>query len=414
MIIKKKIWDKRKRNANSFNSFNYLQPSLTIFNHLRMSHFVSASQIVANKLMAPSPPKDITVTKNGKSETYTRTYLSYDYGTPQKPVISEALFELRITTAKVKLNKKQEYKLNVIIKDDGDTHGLEELSKGFALVVEKYKNKYGLRNFDPNHPGELRGAFFYPATTDGELIAGAPPMVSLKMNEKTIFKILEPKIDESGNPVMMQVAKIDPITNKTVMVPGDEPDFIETKIDYKTLVDKQLICSVIFNPRDLYRSTGTPLPQLFVRSCMIVAPPTDNGEVEHSKSEMVRSYLQENPEMLNSLADIISKLKVGEKVSLFDTPSKELSPTPSVNSPSVNPPSVNPPLNQIPTLPYNNSVPLNVPQLGMLQLPNATNLQTLPTFPSGSYVSSNPPSFQTNNDLTAFINQAGTPLSTKF
>ena len=287
-----------------------------------MSTFIYALDINAKNLKAPNVPKEIT---SPKGEKYTRTYLSYNYGTLDKPYLAEALFELRICKAKVKLNKKKEHKLNAIITDPADLKGLTELSLGFAYCVESYKNKFGLRNFDPQHPGDLRGSFFYPASEDGELIAGASPIVSLKMNEKTKFKVLKPKIN--------------PGTNEPIMLPNGSPDFEEELIDYKTLVDKQLDCSIIFNARDLYRSSGTPLPQMFVRSCMILNM-SDSGEVEHAKSEVVRNFLQQNPDALNTLLEQIAKLKTGTagSTSLLQSANAPKSdPIPAVNAlPEIN------------------------------------------------------------------------------
>jgi len=58
-----------------------------------MSTYIPAANIVATNLKAPNFPKEIT---SPKGEKYTRTYLSYNIGSAERPVLSEALFELKI------------------------------------------------------------------------------------------------------------------------------------------------------------------------------------------------------------------------------------------------------------------------------------------------------------------------------
>ena len=45
---------------------------------------------------------------------------------------------------------------------------------------------------------------------------------------------------------------------------------LDLKLDASTLVGKRIECSVIFNARDLFHTRGTPIPQLYVRSCLIL------------------------------------------------------------------------------------------------------------------------------------------------
>ena len=226
-----------------------------------MSTYISASQIVGESLHAPNPPKEI---QNARiTEKYTRTYLQYNYGTKEKPYYAEPLFELTITNGTIKRNAKKALKLNLKIRDLGDLAGMAQLNLGFANVVNKYKGKYGLRNFSPEHPGDLRGAIFFPADESGIVIQGSDAICSLKMNEKTVFKILKPKADGT---------------------------YEEETLEQDRLNNKSVTCSVIVSARDLYHATALPIPQLFVRSCLILSM-TENGEVEHTKSDMVKQYL---------------------------------------------------------------------------------------------------------------------------
>lgn len=261
-----------------------------------MSTYIEASKIVAANLTAPNKPKEIiSPSKNGQpGEKYTRTYMQYNYMTPKGVYAGEALFELQICKGKVKRNKKGVPKLNLTISDKDDLAGLAQLGVGFANVIYKWKGPLGNAKFDPNNPpSDFRGAFFYPVNEEtGEPIEGALPIVSLKLNEKSKFRTLKVKCDSNGIPIM----------NNGI------PDVEEESIDYTDLLDKTIECGVIFNARDLYRSAGSPLPQLFVRSCMVLNI-TDSGDVEHTKSAMVQDFLRKNPEALNTLAEQIAKMK---------------------------------------------------------------------------------------------------------
>ena len=373
--------------------FDRIQKNLQL--SLTMANYIPASTINGNNLRSPTPPKEIT---SPKGEKYTRTYLTYDYGS----FTSEALFELKICKAKVKINSKKAYKLNLTVTDPGDLAGLAQLGLGFAYCVDVYKNKYGLRNFSPTNIGDLRGAFFYPVNDDGELIAGASPIVSLKMNEKTKFKSLKPVINpETKEPVYEE---FDTVDEHGQLVKSRVPAFDEEVVDYKTLVDKQFDCSVVFNARDLYRAAGTPLPQMFVRSCMILSNPTESGEVEHSKSEMVRNYLQQNPELLNTLAEQMSKAKIESSSSLLQP--KTESPAPQTNlqqssagspAPIISAPNNMPPISQ-------SSGPLAQLNNSFVGLPNIQNTNMAFQLPQQQQ--------QGSMDLNAFLNtqQQQTPV----
>jgi hypothetical protein len=349
--------------------------------------YIPASSIIGTNLKAPNPPKEIT---SPSGEKYTRTYLSYDFGQPGRPVQSEALFEMQICNAKLKLNVKGKYKLNAILKNEGDLAGFGQLSYGFALIVEQYKNKFGLRNFNPSSPGDLRGAFFYPATLEGELIEGADPIVSLKLDEKkSKFSVLKPKVDLNGEPIMEEY---EAINESGQMVKGSSQAYSEEKVDYKTLIDKQFDCSIIICARDLYRSTGTPLPQIFVRSCMILSAPTASGEVEHTKSAMVRNFLQQNPDAantMNNLAEQMASLKTAP--SIFDTTS-----TTTIN------------ISPIPV-----ATPINVPSVSnyasspapVMSMPNNPMTQLNGSFPNLPLTQPGFPTQSSGIDLTNYLNQ---------
>lgn len=362
--------------------------------------YISASAIIGTNIKAPNPPKEIT---SPSGEKYTRTYMSYDFGQPGRPCQSEALFELKICNAKLKINSKNKPKLNLNLKDESDLNGLGQLSYGFALVVDQYKNKFGLRNFNPSNPGDLRGAFFFPSTQEGELIEGADAICSLKLDEKkSKFTVLKPKVDADGQPIMEEYEAPDETGQ---LVKYSVQAYSEEKVDYKVLIDKQFDCSVIICARDLYRSTGMPLPQLFVRSCMILSNPTASGEVEHTKSDMVRKYLQQNPDSaaaMNNLADQLASLK--NESSIFDrstTPSVTTGPINVSNSTS----NMSQPINNLPQ-----TVP-NMPQTAPNMSQPVNNMpQTAPNMsqPINNYANSPAPTMMPMNQFQGIpMNQTG-------
>lgn len=359
-----------------------------------MSQYIPVSAARAENIVAQNPPKDITAPKSG--EKYTRTYLSYNYGTPQNPYYAEALFELQICKGVVKRNKKGALKLNLTVTDKADLAGMTQIDRGIAMTVDKYKNKFSLFNFNPNSPGDLRGCFFYPRTETGELIEGAFPIVSLKHNEKSKYSYCEMLKNSDGSYI---------VDDKGM------PAYKEIPVDYKTLENKELMCGVVINPRDLYRSSGTPLPQIFVRSCMIMSM-SDKGEVEHTKSEIVRQFLMQNPEMLNTLADQISKMKVTQSENLFNKPTASVPQSaPSLAPASQSAPTFTsaPPTQPAPSLssapqisqPVQNYAQGMTPAPNMTPAPAPAQISSSP-LPQMPQVATTP---QGTIDLNAFLNQ---------
>lgn len=323
-----------------------------------MSTYIPASQIDANMLSAPKDPQEITSKKSG--EKFTRTFLQYNYGTAERPQCSEPLFELRICKGNIKKNEKGEVKLNLSITDQQDLVGLGQLNLAFALCVDKYKGRFGIKSFNPQNPGELRGAFFYPQDKEGNVLAGSTPIMSLKINEKSRFKVIKSKLNAD---------------KQMIYLADGTPDIEEEIVNINTLIGKQVECSVVFNPRDLYHTRGVPIPQLYVRSCMMLSI-TDSGDVEHGKSDMVKQFLQQNPEMLNTLAEQLAKLKSGE-TSLLDIVKPKDTSTPASSS--------NSPMTTLPQTPSQSHNPSNVQfsqsQHGFLQpqsMHQGISMQTIP------------------------------------
>ena len=379
-----------------------------------MAYNIPIREAIGEKMSASNPPKAITA-KSG--EAYTRTYMSYDYGRDAKhPVIAEALFELQICQGVLKRNKKGALKLNLNITDQGDLQGMTQVNRGMAYVVNKHKDLFGLFHFDPERPGDLRGIFFYPRTETGKLIEGALPIVSLKHNDKT--KYIYPKLvtNPDGTPKILR----NPDGTPALDIEGKEqPEYDLIPLDYEKLEGKKLTCGVVINVRDLYRSNGTPVPQVFVRSCMVLAA-AENGEVEHDKSQMVRSYLAQNPALLNTLAEQIDKMKKAQATNLFDKPAGQQSPAPTPQPAAAL--QAAGPVQSAPAQLQRNPVPM--PQLPQMPIPQ----MSAPPQPSPAppqYTPSNTPQYpplatpqfvvapQTTPsgtlDLNAFIQQQTTP-----
>lgn len=256
--------------------------------------FVSACDVNAANLVPSGPPKQWT--QNGVS--FTHTYMSHNYGTPQAPQTSGALIELSITKARIKRkvdqNGKEEWKLIVILTSPTDIRGCDQVDLGLKNAAYKYRVQLATPNFNVENPGPVyRSIYFYPSDSEtGILVEGADPMMAMKLNNQSKFEIL---IDTEGH---------------------------TQAVDYHALEGKELTASIIFSPR-LYRPTGankTILAQPVVRSCMIVGM-SDAGAVDHTKSETVRAFLSQNPDIINTLAGEIEKLKLGQSSSLLQTTS---------------------------------------------------------------------------------------------
>lgn len=280
--------------------------------------FIHISQVNGANFSAPNAPSKPKAAKNN----YTRLYLMYNYGTQENPSVAQPLFEMSITQGTVKGaipqgGNKLTWKLNLRVKDERDRAGCSQVDIGIRNCLAKWKAKYGLFNFSAENPGDLRTTIFYGRDKEtGEIFQGTDPILSLKHDDNSKYTQLKPVLDAAGNPVY------DPVTG--------QPKYAEVPIDYKTLDGKEITCSVVVCARDLYHSQGLPAPQFYVRSCMVLNI-SDKGSVDHvSKSESVRQYLMQNPDILNTLAEQIEKLKTGQTSLL--TPSDQGGQLPPASS----------------------------------------------------------------------------------
>lgn len=277
-----------------------------------MSHCISASNIRADRLLALNGVQEHACPKGDKCS---KTPFSYGYETgANDEIISDTpLFKLQIAQGRVIRNRHSKDKLKLILtlKDQNDIKGLSQLSKGFALVIEKHKSRLGMPRFKADTPGDLRGAYFYqydPCIC--EPIEGALPYMDLKIDYRSIFQV--------------------------PFLSGDKIKY--KKIKAEDLLDKNITCSVIINPSHLTRYGGMPLPQIFVKSCIVLD--IKQIEVEHTLDESISTYLKyhrERIEILNSILD-----KEEEEECLPVTPpnsvpqmAPQLTSIPSFTSPSL-------------------------------------------------------------------------------
>ena len=282
------------------------------------SEFIPVKFAISSNLVAPDPPKEHK-TQPPKTDKYTRTYLKYNFGTPERANLGAPNFELSRCFARVKLNEKGKWKLNVNLKNQEDLKGLNQLYMASCVAVEKYKANYGLRSFTAANPGEFRGLYFHiQDKNSGQISEGSDPMMSFHIDNDSVFKIMEFELDETGNMI---------VDAKTGI-----PKYSETPKDWHSLKDTSFECVPIFCFRDLYHNNAAgslPIPSLYVRSCLLLTPPSKKNSVDSKKSTTVSELLKSaSAEELNALVEYMKKMKTGQasEASLFDQPS---APTPA-------------------------------------------------------------------------------------
>lgn len=252
--------------------------------------FIPVSSAQAANLFAPSPPKSITY----NNVTYSRTYLNYNYGTPQSPKISGPLFEVKGTATVRKSSGdkkdgagssgnpgKMTWKLNMRVSDARDLEGFRQLDQGVIAAITKYKGQFRQHDFDERDHSRVRAVCFRQTSDEGKPIEGADSILSLKMEmNKTAFYRLVFEFDMKGQPI------IDPKTNV--------PKFTQKLIDYKSLEDMSFECGLVFSLRDLYCSNDPgkfPSPSVYVRTCWLTSQPISRGSVCVDDSFVIRDLL---------------------------------------------------------------------------------------------------------------------------
>ena len=241
-----------------------------------MSRYISVSNAVSTNLSTPADPRYLI----DKDKKYSKTSFSYNYGSSEQPVQDKAMFKLKIAKGRLFMwNNK--LRLRLYLTDEADLAGLSQLSIGFAQCVEKNKNIFNIRCFKSTDPGGLRKAFYYPMNErTGEPIVGTDARMDIKITNQSIFQLRGPTETE----------KIDPIT----------------------LINKEIICSVIFHVSHLTHYDYLPVPQIFVRSCIILDI-TDEIENYHIEDEDIKQYINNNAVKSQDTWNIFQKICADKK-----------------------------------------------------------------------------------------------------
>jgi len=213
-------------------------------------------------------------------------YMNYNYGTPQEPQIGGALFELQITKAWVKRkvnpeNQKEDWKLIVTLSDPSDVEACKRIDLALKQAIYEHRVRLLSPNFTVESDKGYRGIYFMPTDrTTGEIIESSNPLMAMKITAQSRFGIV---LDQNGNTM---------------------------PIDYHQLENKELTACIIFAPR-VFRQEGPNkecFGQAVVRSCTILSM-TDVSYVDHTKSNALKAYLAQNPDVISALSEEVERIK---------------------------------------------------------------------------------------------------------
>lgn len=256
------------------------------------THVIPIAQAKASKLSAPNPPKACK-SKEG-NHNYTRLYLKYNYGNDTMVKLGSPIFELKKTDARVKKsivdNNKEIWKLNLFVNDEQDLNGCSELDNGILSCMFKYEKPYLINSTVV--PSDFRAIAFRPHNEEGDVMEGATPIISLKMDFGTTFVRVRVKFDENGEIIKDARTGL--------------PKIFEEPINYHDLDGMAFEAAVTICVRDLYQGKRgtTPSPSLYVRTCWILSNPSPTGYVKIEQSTVINDMLlNTSPEDLRAFAD---------------------------------------------------------------------------------------------------------------
>ncbi len=264
-------------------------------------NFLPISSVFSDSFVAPQPPQTYQL-KAPKTGSYSRCYLSYNRGTPDKPIIDEALFELTICKGVVEEKPNEDgsvgWQLHLQVADPNDQAGLDRAYMGCAKIVGLYKGMFGQPMFNPDAPyGVLKNPLYRSVNKQtGAIIDGATPSLWCKIDKKSAFKEVKVKRNADGQPIIDS---------------NGDPEVDTPSIDYKTLKEKDLTVSVILHYSNIYKGS-TISPQVMVRSCAILQV-SGAGHVDHTKSNKLTGFLKtqmtQDPAYFDNLAKEFEKLR---------------------------------------------------------------------------------------------------------
>ncbi len=268
--------------------------------------FIPLSEAKRENFFAPKEPKEMKWEKDGKSGTFTRTYISYrNEDKTGKVTNGHANFEVE---GEVLIKKTDYGKITTTLHltNPRDVIGAKEANAGAMNCIMQQKGPLKMPNFNPASPPDgMRTVYFHETDKNGIPIEGKEPMIYLHMDESSEFRFLSWKEvtvkDETGK----EITKKEFFTQK---IPN--PD---------VLVGKVLTGSIVFSIRDIYKGSAI-MVQSYIRTITIVSM----CEAQSIDALKYSSYLdkvmadaRKNPDMMTQLQAKMQELNVSQPVSLL-------------------------------------------------------------------------------------------------
>ena len=224
-----------------------------------MSNFIPISQITSANLLT-TPARQYT---SSNFDKYSKTFILYNYSdSTDEYHIDSALFEFDVTQGKIikrTTNNKTQWLLKLNLHHSDEIKSLTKIDTFLNQVDKKCNDSF-------------------------KCVPDERPYILLKFNRLSRLIRLIPKVDTYSQQVI-----INPTTKM--------PEFNEHVVDYTTLENKIITCSVVFCLDHVNSSSGRVRPQLFVRSCMFWNEHIE-GEINHRKSSLFQDFLRQNPDNL--------------------------------------------------------------------------------------------------------------------
>ena len=200
------------------------------------------------KVIGSEPKSQSFDTDKGKV-SYKDLYLSYNYGTPEAPIIDSCMIELPMVTSYggvvlkteekppkdpkdppyIKKNYSMMFSFNAQEQEHTDClNKLDELFKGSCYALAQFKGKVGMYSFNPEAPGDIykNPVYWKIDELSGERIAGTNPSLWVKFfdtkKKRTLFT------DLNGEPIpwelLMNVeVKLVPLLQAEKIYIGSKP-----------------------------------------------------------------------------------------------------------------------------------------------------------------------------------------------
>lgn len=239
-----------------------------------MFNFISVSEIVGSCLLSPIKPHALF-----SGSSIKELLLYYSYGNDAR--LNLPLFEFNIAQGQIikrarSENSQYDWYLQLELVNQFDLEGLKKLDNAVSQHANKFKTHKNSHQVDS----------CFKLITDkntGSVIPELPPYILLKLNQSSKFRQLIPKVNNYGE------IKINKKTN--------QPIYNEKIVDYNSLENKIITCSVIFCAKSLTINTSSVVMRKMVHSCMFWNV-REIGDIPHYKSKILSSFLSNNPQTL--------------------------------------------------------------------------------------------------------------------